>query len=238
MNKYKEILISLIFGGIIGWGISYYFYLKSEKASELQLEIIQDEFKKLNQEVKSLKNLESSAEKQTKVNKLSKSIEQWVLKLKDLGAIENKVEKKILQYEIKEKDKSIILRKHVQNLVFEIDSIITLLNKNGNNINWDKPKISKEISKHKSISSIIINNKLVAKVNLTTNMHLFTLEIKFLRDKSRLVFAFGYKQSDNMSLQIYPIGNLKAFIQEKVMYIKKDQEFENENILKKVLNIY
>jgi gas vesicle protein len=141
-----DIVWGLLGGGIIGLLIAHFYYKKSKKEDEKQLDSIKKEFENLDKKVSRINIDNLPIEEQKELKEIDNELKDWIIKLNnDPGEIENKINTKRNELKNENNKKSDLLRPYVIKVLDNIDNIINTLNKTGKDITWEKPQLPANI---------------------------------------------------------------------------------------------
>lgn len=224
-----ELVIGIISGGIISWLVTYIYFRKSKKDSDIQLEDIKKEFNNLNNKIDSILKSEfiSEEDRTQQLTEISSELKEWVSKLtSDPGEIESKIDMKVNELQNNSFNKSNLLRPYINKLINEMDNIINELNKSGKNISWEKPILPANLFEINIETNIKLEESIVENIKIFSKDQYIVFLIKNdesdgIRKKGRLSYFLHVKNEQNIELGITS--------EDELSFINTDFIFEIEN---------
>ncbi|RXK07275.1 hypothetical protein [Halarcobacter bivalviorum] len=199
-----ELIIGVLAGGLISYIVSFYFFKKSKKETELDninqlkkiknenennLLVIKNEFESLNEKVSNI-NIDKLPEKQkNEIVSIRSELVKWIDNVyDDLGRVESKINKKVAIKKEKEQKKSDLYRTYVVFLINLVDEVVGSLNRNLNNCSWNKPKLPGNLLEADINELIYFNDiktlSLVMQKNIVSD---FICRIELIDDKANIL---------------------------------------------------
>ncbi len=218
-----DVVWGLLGGGIIGLLITHFYYKRSKKEDEKQLDSIKKEFKNLDKKVSRINIDNLPIEEQKELKELDNELKDWISKLNnDLGEIENKINTKRNELKNENNKKSDLLRPYIIKVLDSIDIIINNLNKIDKDISWEKPNLPSNVYDTNMKTYIMFDKKAREFIEIDSwhndiDLSIRNCESKDVLKNNRVIFNFSI-QNDNILLSIRG--------KEEFSFIKKYLEFD------------